>query len=282
MRKIKQFDEFLNEIAGSGLFRGAWSGLMQAIDSKSGVVNSEVEKVEKPSSAGSSKPVSSTVLAKADLSDLNAVPGTDDFALYMQHQQGIAGAKGLIEAAAGIGKIHPETLKKKTCSRLGGVVPYANLQCNVPANKDSYRKQIVAALDKGDEKTGATLFLKMWKEDWEKFKKTAKEKLDKPELANLKALFQKYCTEFGVPFDFAITVAKIESNFDPKAGNKRYKGIYALDEAQFKKYVPNGNIFNAEDNIKAGVQSLKNNVKLFTKSLGTYGEKLKIGSWAYA
>jgi hypothetical protein len=64
-------------------------------------------------------------------------------------------------------------------------------------------------------------------------------------------------TKYGVPADFLKYVAYSESGFKPESGNATYKGIFALSEAEFKKYVPNGDIFNAKDNIEAGTQILK-------------------------
>ena len=71
-----------------------------------------------------------------------ATPGNDDFALYMQHQQGIAGASGIVKALNGTGKMHPDTIKTK------GGVKYANLIQNVPSDRPKYKKDIIAALDR--------------------------------------------------------------------------------------------------------------------------------------
>ena len=282
MKRIKSFDGFLNEEGWGSALLGAWDSYNKAVSLAGKPEAEKVEKVEsKPTSSTPSPTVSPTVnVAAADLSALNAVPGNDDFVLYMQHQQGIAGAKGLIQAAAGVGEIHPETLKIKGCSHLGGKVPYANLQCNIPSDRPQYKKDIVAALDKKDQKTGATLFLKMWKEKWAAKQQQAKAAINKPENAALKQTIEKYCLQDKVPFDFAITVAMIESGFNPKSGNSRYKGVYALSQEEFNKYVPGGNIYKMEDNVKAGIGCLKNNIKEFTKYLGPLLAKVDVGSWA--
>lgn len=273
----------MNEGGWGEAFLGQWDAFKQSLKKP------EIEKVEtvepEPTqtfTTGKEEETPTvTPAAEKELSAaLDVVPGNDDFILYMQHQQGIAGAKSLLQAAAGIGKIHPSTMAVKTCSRLGGKVPYANLQCNIPSDKPDYKKQIVDALNKGDEKKGATLFLKMWKEKWNSKSQQAKISIDKPDNAQIKSLLQKYCKEYGVPFDFATTVALIESGLNPKAGNSKYKGLFALSDSGFKRYAPSGNIFNAEDNCKAGIQILKTNIKEFTKYIGPLIAKLDIGSWA--
>jgi hypothetical protein len=42
------------------------------------------------------------------------IAGNDDFVLYMQHQQGVGGAAGIVKALNGTGKMHPETVKTKS------------------------------------------------------------------------------------------------------------------------------------------------------------------------
>ena len=254
---------------------------------KGGPSSNKPDKVDTPppSKPTEATPVAPTVsgsssVAAANLDVINAIPGNDDFMLYMQHQQGMGGAKGLLAASAGTGSIHPETLKVKVCSHLGGRVPYANLQCNIPSDRPQYKRDIVAALNAGDQKTGASLFLKMWKEKWNDKSKQAKQLINQSQHAQLKSLITKYCSKYGVPFDFAITVAMIESGFNPKSGNARYKGVFALSDKEFKEYVPGGNIFNMEDNVNAGIQCLKNNIKQFTKYLGPLLAKIDVGSWA--
>lgn len=282
MRRIKSFGNFINEDSWGSSLLGAWDTYTKSVAQGAKPEANKVEKVDKPTTSTPSPTVSVTDnnVAAADLSALNAVPGNDDFVLYMQHQQGIGGAKGLIQAAAGIGDIHPETLKVKNCSHLGGRVPYANLQCNIPSDRPQYKKDIVAALNKKDQKTGATLFLKMWKEKWAAKSQQAKAAINKPEYAALKQAIVKNCSQQGVPFDFAVTVAYIESGFNPKSGNSAYKGVYALSQSEFSKYVPGGNIYNMEDNVKAGIMCLKNNIKEFTKYLGPLIAKVEVGSWA--
>jgi len=74
-------------------------------------------------------------------------------------------------------------------------------------------------------------------------------------------LFSKLSGEYGVPLDYIIATAYIESGFKSKAGNSKYKGMFALSQSEFSKYYPKGDIYNTEQNSRAGVQVLKERVK---------------------
>jgi hypothetical protein len=283
MRQVNNFKEFLSENWGKA-FLSQWGELQDAIIKvKADPDLGKPEKVESPSGGGTP---AVSALSASDANSLSAVlnkiQGSNDFLLYLQHQQGLAGAKSLIEASAGTGKIHPSTLKVKNCSALGGKVPYANLQCNIPGDQKKTRDLIVNSLKKGDEKTAATAFLQMWKEKWNTTQKKAKALVAKPEGEAIKKIIEKYCKQYKVPFDFAITVAMIESGLNPKSGNSVYKGLFALSEKEFQKYVKGGNILKAEDNANAGIQCLKNNAKDFIKTIQPLVAKANIGTWPLA
>jgi hypothetical protein len=292
MKRIKSFEDFsqVNEAGWGDVVLGTFGKYMRDVEASAKPLTDKPEKVEttapavsatgtpeSPDSETASAPI--VPVSAADTKFLNAVPGNDDFILYMQHQQGVAGAKGLLASSSGVGSIHPETLKKKGCSHLG-TVPYANLQCNIPSDKPQYKKDIVDALNKGDQRKGASLFLKMWKEKWNERKKQAQQSINDPKNAAVKSAIDKYCKKYGVPYEFAYTVANIESGFNPKSGNKRYKGLFALSQDEFKKFVPAGDIFNIDDNANAGVKCLKTNIQEFTKYLGPLLAKVNIGAWA--
>ena len=206
-----------------------------------------------------------------------ATPGNDDFALYMQHQQGIAGASGIVKALNGTGKMHPDTIKTK------GGVKYANLIQNVPSDRPKYKKDIIAALDRGDQKTAAGLFLNMWKEKWFAKQKQARTAINVPQNSAVKDAITKASTKYKVPFDFAITVAQIESGLNPKAGNSTYKGLFAMqpNSNYGGKVTPMGNKWaDPYVNAENGVKLLKNNITQFKRTLGNDWLSLKVGSWA--
>jgi hypothetical protein len=204
-------------------------------------------------------------------------PGNDDFALYMQHQQGIAGAAGLVKALNGTGKMAADTIKTKSG------VKYANLVGNVPSDRPQVKKDLIAALDKGDQKTAAGLFLNMWKEKWNAMQSSAKVDINKPQNATVKDAISKAASKYNIPFDFAITVAKIESGFNPKVGNSSYKGLFAMNpNSSYGGVVtPMGNKWSDPYvNAENGAKLLKNSIRDFRRTLGNDWASLNVGSWA--
>jgi len=273
MSNIKSFSEFLNEGGGDSLLAAAgamFKDLMSDDDKKSDS--------ETPTTIGTHKPGEQTSIDSGNGTsgiDVKIVPGNDDFTLYMQHQQGIAGAKGLIQASQGTGKMAPDTIKTKKGTK------YANLVMNIPKDRPQIKANLIKALDAGDQKTAALLFLNMWKEKWASKGKEALTLISQPKNAAVKQTIQKYCTKYGVPFEFAATVANIESGFNPNLGNSKYKGLFALSQSEFSKYVPGGNIYNLDNNVNAGIQCLRNNIRDFKKYLGPATlATLRLGSWA--
>lgn len=75
--------------------------------------------------------------------------------------------------------------------------------------------------------------------------------------AGIFAYFEEASKKYGVPLDYIKYVAYCESGFDPNAGNKKYKGLFAISDQDFQRLVPGGNIYDARDNTIAGVQMLK-------------------------
>ena len=207
----------------------------------------------------------------------SVVPGNDDFTLYIQHQQGVAGAAGIIKALNGTGTMAPDTLKTK------GGLKYSNLVGNVPSDKPQVRKDIIAALDKGDQRAAAALFLNMWKEKWFAKQSQAKTAINDPKNKVVKDAISKAASKHNVPFDFAITIANIESGFNPKAGNSSYKGLFAMqpNSTYGGAVTPMGNKWSDPYvNAENGVRLLKDNIKQLKKSLGNDWASLKVGSWA--
>jgi hypothetical protein len=279
MKKIISFEEFINEAGG---FLSAVAPLIGDMElqaqKRADELKADRARQEAASAAAdASANAYSTGTEQGSMlpDNYSAVPGNDDFTLYMQHQLGIAGAKGLIEDSLGTGKLAPDTIKTKAGTK------YANLIKNVPSDKPQIKTDIIKALDSGDQKTAATLFLNMWKDKWKSKSEEAKVNVNKPQNSMAKEAIKKYSSKWGVPFDFAIAVANIESGFNPKVGNNSYKGLYALSQSGFNKYVAGGNIYNADDNANAGIQSLRNNIKEFKRYIGpTTLASLNLAPWA--
>jgi len=273
MDRIKSFEEFTLNEGGSalGLLGGMLSGDISIFDkpgtettATTATSNSGIETI---GTAGSYTPTGT----------YTATPGNDDFALYMQHQQGIAGAAGIVKSLNGTGKMHPDTIKTKSG------VKYANLVQNVPSDRPQVKKDIIASLDKGDQKTAAGLFLNMWKEKWFAKQKQARTAINSPKNSEVKDAITKASAKYKVPFDFAITVANIESGLNPKAGNASYKGLFAMQpNSNYGGTVTamGNNWSDPYTNAENGVKLLKNNITQFKKTLGTDWASLKVGSWA--
>src|SRR5262249_23469308 len=67
---------------------------------------------------------------------------------------------------------------------------------------------------------------------------------------------------FGLDFNFMNTVAKIESDFDPKNRTGQYIGLFQLSKQEFAKY-GSGEITNARDNAVAAAYKFVNEATLF-------------------
>lgn len=203
--------------------------------------------------------------------------GNDDFALYMQHQQGVSGAAGIMKAFTGTGQMNPETIETR------GGVKYANLVNNIPSDQPQVKRDLIAALDAGDQQTAAALFINMWKGKWNSMSKTALSEINKPKNAEVKEAIEKACQKHGVPFEFAATVAFIESGFNPKAGNPTFKGLFAMKpESSYGGVVsPMGkNWSDPEVNAEAGVRLLKDGIKKFKSQMGPDLAALQLSPWA--
>ena len=67
---------------------------------------------------------------------------------------------------------------------------------------------------------------------------------------------------FGLDFNFMKTVAKIESDFDPRNRTGQYIGLFQLSKQEFNKY-GSGEITNARDNAIAAAYKFVNEATLF-------------------
>lgn len=262
MKKLKDFKDFVNE---SDFYNNeVFSRLGSIFSTGNTYTRQKPQEITSGGSDYSPTPV------------LNSTPGNDDFALYMQHQQGLGGASGIIKALNGTGKMHPETLKTKKG------VKYANLVMNIPSDRPQIKKDLINSLDNGDQKTAAALFLDMWKEKWASKKIQALKEIENPKNAEVKNAINKSCIKYNVPFDFAVTVAMIESSLNPLSQGNTYKGLFAM--------VPSSNYGGAVTpmgsnwkdpyvNSEAGIALLADNIKKFKKNLGNDWTSLNVGKW---
>jgi peptidoglycan hydrolase-like protein with peptidoglycan-binding domain len=190
------------------------------------------------------------------LDDQSLITGDTDYLYYLQHQQGAAGASSLIKAASGEGKLNPAT--RANSGRF--------LTQNMPDG--DIADQISAAIDAGDDQRAAILFLNYWKNFWAFKKDRALTAIQQPKYSNIKSAIDAVQT--NLPKDFLYTVAFVESGLQakPREGGK-YKGLFAITDQNLKKYVPDGNIYNANDNAKAAIMDMEKNIQTFQKLAGS-------------
>jgi hypothetical protein len=67
---------------------------------------------------------------------------------------------------------------------------------------------------------------------------------------------------FGLDLNFMESIARIESDFDPRQQTGSYFGLYQLSKDEFAKY-GSGDIFNARDNAIAAAYKFATEAKLF-------------------
>lgn len=200
--------------------------------------------------------------------DKGIVPGNDDYFCYMQHQQGIAGSSELLRTSKGE--------KTKKFPSLKALIGNVN-------NDAEMIRSITGAYQSGDLKTVATMFLNFWKRIYPGKAKSALSEIEKPKNAKIKEAISKAAAQYGIPFQFAATVAFIESGFNASAGNTRYKGLYAMDPSESYKGAvgtPLGsNWSNPELNANAGVSYLAASIKSLKSYLGSDLASLDLGNW---
>src|ERR1700736_496101 len=74
---------------------------------------------------------------------------------------------------------------------------------------------------------------------------------------------------YGLDLAMMMTVAKVESNFDPRARTGSYKGLFQLSDYEFKKY-GDGSIWDARDNARVAAHMLLVQAEKFRWALGHY------------
>ena len=187
--------------------------------------------------------------------------GGDEYLIFVQHNQGVTGAKSLVEAKFGKGSIYPSTKKS-------GMIN------NIPSDMKEWKTQIVEALNSGDDKRAATLFLEMWKLKYAAKKQRGLELINRPEYAQIKSILEKASSQSGVPFDVLVTIATIESGLKPTVGNRTYKGLFALNPSTAVKYNPAINHTTVHDpaiNADAASKMIATNKNEFINSLKRSG-----------
>jgi hypothetical protein len=76
-------------------------------------------------------------------------------------------------------------------------------------------------------------------------------------------------TLYGLDLAMMMSIAKVESDFNPRAQTGSYKGLFQLSSYEFKKY-GDGSIFDARDNARAAAHMLLVQAEKFRWALGHY------------
>ncbi|MFL6796397.1 MAG: transglycosylase SLT domain-containing protein [Xanthobacteraceae bacterium] len=74
---------------------------------------------------------------------------------------------------------------------------------------------------------------------------------------------------YGLDLAMMMSIAKVESNFNPRAKTGSYKGLFQLSDFEFKKY-GDGSIWDARDNARAAAHMLLVQAEKFRSALGHY------------
>jgi Transglycosylase SLT domain len=74
---------------------------------------------------------------------------------------------------------------------------------------------------------------------------------------------------YNVDLAMMLSIAKVESNFNPRARTGSYKGLFQLSDDEFKKY-GDGSIWDARDNARAAAHMFLVQTEKFKWALGRY------------
>jgi hypothetical protein len=74
---------------------------------------------------------------------------------------------------------------------------------------------------------------------------------------------------YGVDLAMMMSIAKVESDFNPRARTGSYKGLFQLNDYEFDKY-GDGNIWDARDNTRAAAHMFLVQAEQFKWALGHY------------
>jgi hypothetical protein len=74
---------------------------------------------------------------------------------------------------------------------------------------------------------------------------------------------------YGLDLAMMMSVAKVESNFNPRARTGSYKGLFQLSDYEFRRY-GDGSIWDARDNARAAAHMLLVQAEMFRWAVGHY------------
>lgn len=188
-------------------------------------------------------------------SDINFADVTNPFLVaYLAHQQGTAGIKSILyyaikEPSSKVPLSNKFVSKVDINGNMYGVRLYPSRYSKWSTNVgDDFIKIFGKDADKSFTPGN---FLKYWVKKF-KSKYDAAQKV-----TTYDSTFKPFCIKYGVPLDLVKAACQIESGFKPKAGNARFKGLFALSQEEFNQVYPKGDIFDPVQNADVGIQLLK-------------------------
>jgi hypothetical protein len=202
------------------------------------------------------------------IGDTSLGDGETSWVYWLSHNQGSAGAAELLKVALGS---KPEfSSNGKQWFMRGWEGKSNHIKGNV-GNRGwdgEYKTRIKAAYDQGNDQLVAKLFTEYQKKKFDQMLERGRR--DLPKHPEIKAILQKYANVF--PLDFLAAVASQESGFNPRSGNNKYKGLFALDpnSGYGKKYgLTAANVHDPEKNAEVAVKFWNDNRKEFNSYMSS-------------
>jgi soluble lytic murein transglycosylase-like protein len=201
-------------------------------------------------------------IGSTDLGD-----GESSWVYWLSHNQGSFGAAELLKVA--LGSQNGFSSKSRPMFMEGWRRGGSNHIVGNVGDRGwdgDYKKRIKAAYDQGNDQLVAKLFTEYQKKKFDQMLINGRQNINKH--PNLKKIFDKYKNVF--PADFLYAVAYQESKFNPKGGNNKYKGLFALDpnSGYAKKYgLNNQNVHDPEKNTEVAVKFWNDNRKEFLSKM---------------
>lgn len=209
------------------------------------------------------------------IGDTRLGDGETSWVYWLSHNQGSAGAAELLKVALGTKPEFSANGKKWFMQGWNGKSNHIVGNVGNRGWDGEYKNRIKAAYDQGNDQLVAKLFTEFQKKKFDQMLERGKR--DLPKHPEIKAILQKYSNVF--PLDFLAAVASQESAFNPKAGNNRYKGLFALDPTSGygKKYgLTQANVHDPEKNTEVAVKFWNDNRREF-QSLMSPNELAALG-----
>jgi peptidoglycan hydrolase-like protein with peptidoglycan-binding domain len=209
------------------------------------------------------------------IGDTRLGDGESSWVYWLSHNQGSAGAAELLKVALGTKPEFSSNGKKWFMQGWSGKTNHIVGNVGNRGWDGEYKSRIKAAYDQGNDQLVAKLFSEYQKKKFDQMLERGRR--DLPKHPEIKAILQKYSNVF--PLDFLAAVASQESGFNPKSGNNRYKGLFALDpnSGYGKKYgLTAANVHDPEKNTEVAVKFWNDNRKEFN-SLMTPNEIAALG-----